>query len=73
MLSYAFGHGRGEVQSFVKRSVFGLIKVYNNLPKDVVEGAVDVSHFQHMLQNLIKNRAVGGYNDWKCLLSPRHL
>ena len=70
-MSYAFGHGRGHAQDFVTRSALGLAKVYNLLPKSIVEEAGTVSEFQGMLQDLVKQRASSGHDDWKCLLSPR--
>ena len=71
LLSYAFGHGRGEAQNFIARSVFGLVRIYNLLPSSIVEGAGTVSEFQSMLQGLVKQRAAAGFSDWQVILSPR--
>ena len=71
VLSYAFGHGRCEAQKFVSRSALGLVRVYNHLPKSIVEGATSVSQFQSLLQDLVKQRAAAGHADWQNVLSPR--
>ena len=71
VLSYAFGHGRGGAQGFVMRSALGLVSVCNRLPKTVVEDAESVSHFQSLLQDLVKQRAASGFNDLQSVLSPR--
>ena len=49
---------------------FGLIKVYNFLPQDVV-AASSVPEFQKRLQHLVKTHAEGGDANWKNTLSPR--
>ena len=54
----------------LRRSAFGLIRVYNWLPEEVV--ATDCVHaFQAHLQDLVKQRAVENLEDWKLTLSPR--
>ena len=54
----------------IDRSAFGLVAVYNMLPKEVVEHE-DVSLFQGALQSLVKERALSGSEAWRKLLSPR--
>ena len=71
VLSYDFGHGRGEAQKFVSRSALGLVRVYNHLPKSIVEGTTSVSQFQSLLQGLVKQRASAGHADWQHVFSPR--
>ena len=53
-----------------RRSILGLIWVYNHLPATVV-AANTVSLFQHNLQLLLKERLSNGYTDWRITLSPR--
>ena len=53
-----------------RRSVFGLIRVYNLLPANVV-GASSVSAFQQRLQKLMTCQATSGARDWQVLFSPR--
>ena len=56
----------------LRRSAFGLIKVYNLLPYEVV-AANSVKEFQKRLQALVRERAEGGDENWKNTLSPREL
>ena len=54
----------------MKRSILGLIAIYNMLPEEVVMCS-ETSDFQTALQDLVKIRAVAGCDDWKLTLSPR--
>jgi len=54
----------------IRRSVFGLVSIYNLLPASIVE-AKTVSAFQQGLQHLVTERAKGGCDDWMNTLSPR--
>ncbi len=49
----------------------GLVRVYNHLPKSIVEGTTSVSQFQSLLQGLVKQRASAGHADWQLVFSPR--
>jgi hypothetical protein len=54
----------------VKRSALGLIAVYNLLPEHCTKQKT-VREFQKTLQQLVKNRATCGAEDWINTLSPR--
>jgi hypothetical protein len=54
----------------VKRSILGLVAVYNMLPAALVEQNC-LHVFQGGLQHLVTERAKGGYEKWKHTLSPR--
>ena len=54
----------------IKRSVFGLIAVYNMLPASCV-ALNSVKEFQRALQHLVTERAKIGRGDWKDTLNPR--
>ena len=54
----------------VKRSAFGLCRVYNLLPHDIVESR-SVSVFQSRLQDLLRSRMLDGQRGWQQLFSPR--
>ena len=58
-------------QDYVRRSLLGLISMYNLLPPHVVEGNSTVKSFQGALQHLIMQRAIAGCPDWQDTLSPR--
>ena len=70
-MGFFVGSGRGEAQKFVSCSALGLVRVYNNLPKSIVEGATTVSQFQSFLRDLVKQRAAAGHDDWQLVFSPR--
>ena len=53
------------------RSIFGLLRVYNLLPAEVVESSFSVSSFQGRLQELLLSRAIVGCADWADTFSPR--
>ena len=54
----------------VRRSAFGLVAVYNLLPAKVVHKET-VKDFQAALQELLKERACQGCDDWTLTFSPR--
>ena len=54
----------------VKRSAFGLVAIYNLLPHSCRQ-ANTVKDFQQSIQQLIKERAEEGCQDWANTLSPR--
>ena len=53
----------------LKRSLFGMVAVYNLLPSDVV-AAKTVPAFQRLLQKGVKAAAAQGVETWQRLLSP---
>ncbi len=71
VMGYLVGSRRGEAQTFVSCSALGLVRVYNHLLKSIVEGATTVCQFQSFLQDLVKQRAAAGHDDWQLVLSPR--
>ena len=54
----------------LKRSALGLVRVYNWLPAETV-CATTVKDFQVKLQDLVKERAKGGQENWALTFSPR--
>ena len=54
----------------VKRSVLGLVAVYNLFPDEVVR-LNNVVAFQKCLQGLVRERATSGVANWADTLSPR--
>ena len=67
LVEYCDGHHT----ELIRRSVLGLISVYNLLPQHAVQ-ATSVSLFHSCLQSLVQERALGGDEAWRDLLSPRH-
>ena len=70
-------HGRqlkeyraGTHLNVLRRSVFGLVTVYNLLPAWVVQ-LKDVKDFQYALQEHVKERAYQNCEDWHLTYSPR--
>ena len=61
---------RGGQLDIVRRSLLGLIKVYNILPQQVVDAA-DVHIFQKRVTSIIRRACEDGVQDWQALLSPR--
>ena len=59
---------RGRTLEIMRRSAFGMIRVYNLLPQDTVEKA-DVKSFQSALTQLVRDRLNGGDLEWRFLLS----
>ena len=57
--------------AYIEHSAFGLIAIYNKLPRKIVEATTSVPVFHGALQYLILQRAVAGCNDWEHTLSPR--
>ena len=53
-----------------RRSIFGLIRVYNMLPDSVVQ-ASSVKEFQRLLTMIMKILASQEYRRWDVLFSPR--
>ena len=62
---------RGRDLEIMRRSAFGMIRVYNLLPQVVVDH-VDVKSFQSALTQLVRNRLNSGDPTWRFLLSSRH-
>ena len=56
--------------AYIEHSAFGLITVYNKLPRRIVEATTTVSAFQSALQELVLQRALAGCGDWELTLSP---
>ena len=54
----------------LRRSALGLVTVYNLLPRDVVNTAT-TRDFQKKLQQVLKDRAEQGCDDWALTFSPR--
>ena len=54
----------------IKRSVFGLVAVYNFLPSPVV-ACGSVHEFQRALQHMVTARAKACCGDWEDTLNPR--
>ena len=61
---------RGRDLDIMRRSAFGMIRVYNLLPEDVVSQQ-SVSGFQKKLTDLARDRVVARDGRWRLLLSPR--
>ena len=59
---------RSNCPTYLKRSVLGLIAIYNVLPEYVVL-APTVKRFQHCLQDIVKYLAVTGYPQWQTSLN----
>ena len=57
--------------SYLSRSALGLARIYNLLPKMIVEQASTVKSFQGLLQNCAKDLAATGHPRWDVLYSPR--
>ena len=60
----------GHYLEIMRRSVLGLVSVYNVLPESVVE-ATSVACFQSRPQELLKTRVEAGCEDWPLTFSPR--
>ena len=54
-----------------RRSIIGLVAVYNLLPEEVV-AANAVKSIQGRLQRMVVERALDGDEHWATMLSPRH-
>ena len=62
---------RGRNLEIMRRSAFGMIRVYNLLPQDVVE-KMDAKSFRSTLTQMVRDTLNGGDLTWRFLLSPRH-
>ena len=60
----------GDHTDYVKRSILGLVSVYNLLPRAAVRAAT-VPLFQALLQDVVKERALAGCHDWAETFCPR--
>ena len=60
----------GRFLEVLRRSALGLVAVYNLLPFKVVSEA-SLKDFQKGLQDLVRQRAQAGCEDWRVTLSPR--
>ena len=54
----------------VERSAFGLVRVYNLLPEELV-CPTSVAHFQGLPQTCLKDKATSGTWSWRSTFSPR--
>ena len=61
----------GRNLEIMRRSAFGMIRVYNLLPEDVVAKS-DLKTFQGSLTQLVRDRVVACDARWKVVLSCRH-
>ena len=62
----------GKFLETTRRSVFGLVRVYNFLPQAVVDSA-SVTAFQTALTKLARDACEKGQENWATLLSPRRV
>ena len=60
----------GTHHALLRRSVFGLLRIWNRLPSRVVH-APSVKEFQNMLTDIARSACRRGYPQWMCVLSPR--
>ena len=60
----------GRFSELLRRSALGLVSVYNLLPEELV-CEKEVKSFQSKLQEVLKQRAAAGCEDWKETFSPR--
>ena len=58
--------------AYIDHSMFGLIRVYNSLPPEIVESSPGVSPFQAKLQDVLCHRASEGHSGWQFTFSPRN-
>jgi hypothetical protein len=57
--------------AYIEHSMFGLVRVYNSLPAEIVEASLHVSAFQAGLQDVLRSRASAGISGWQYSFSPR--
>ena len=62
----------GAQKEITRRSLLGMIDVYNILPCSIVEQASSVKVFQSLLQQLTVTVATAGIDGWQRILSSRH-
>ena len=60
----------GTHHALLRRSVFGLLRIWNRLPSRVVQ-APSVKDFQKMLTDIVRSACRQGHSQWMCVLSPR--
>ena len=61
---YGHWHMADQHPALYGRSIFGMVDIYNNLPQRVVD-ATDVSSFQSLLTEIVKERCRQGIPCWK--------
>ena len=62
----------GTRHKLIERSIFGLVRVWNRLPQNLVDAA-DVSNFQKGLTRLARVRCHLGLAEWSETFTPRRL
>ena len=63
----------GDHLEVLRRSLFGSVDVFNDLPPAAVEQPTSVRGFQAQLQALVLFSAKAGYPNWRTLLNPENL
>ena len=63
-------HCKGNFLEITRRSLLGLVRVYNFLPSSMVE-AKTVKAFQHKLTEHAKSLCMSGFEGWPRTFSPR--
>ena len=64
------GDGRLRANRTSQRSVFGLIRVYNELHQDTID-CTEIKVFQRQLQNQLKSSCAANGEHWERALCPR--
>ena len=62
----------GRQKEITRRSLLGMIDVYNMLPPAIVERSSSVQMFQSLLQQLVLDAVMAYTDGWQRILSPRH-
>ena len=62
----------GHQKELAKRSLLGMLDVYNLLPASIVEQCSSVSAFQSGLQRMALECALFGFEEWEHMFSSRH-
>ena len=65
----------GHQKELAKRSLLGMLDIYNMLPAAIVERSASVKEFQQALQNMVCDRTQASDSAWEHLYSsrlPRH-
>ena len=62
----------GTQKEITRRSLLGMIDVFNLIPCSIIEQSSSVKIFQSLLQQLIVTAATAGTDGWQQLLSSRH-
>ena len=60
----------GSRPALIRRSIFGLTRVYNKLPQHIVDSE-SCNEFQHHLNAFAHDRCRAGAPEWKMIFSPR--